>query len=127
MRRLRSFFPALGMCYFIRIQTVEFAGLAKQGHLRAGFGLQVWQPKGVEGVYRFLMRAWRLVSSGVSQEEPSRDQLRLVHATIKRVRMLCTLSPCSQPPAFPSLLDSCALEMLPNSHVSQEQVAQQHS
>ncbi|KAK9868559.1 hypothetical protein WJX84_010001 [Apatococcus fuscideae] len=46
---------------------------------------KVWQSKGVEGVYRFLMRAWRLISSGVSSDQPSKDQLRLLHATIKRV------------------------------------------
>lgn len=49
--------------------------------------LQVWSTKGVEGVHRFLARVYRLVAEGVglSEEEPTRDQLRLLHQTIKKV------------------------------------------
>ena len=47
---------------------------------------QVWNTNGVEGVYRFLARAWRLFADGVTDAAPERDQLRLVHLTIKRVR-----------------------------------------
>ena len=46
---------------------------------------QVWSTKGVDGVHRFLARVYRLCSDGVSDDEPSRDQLRLLHQTIKRV------------------------------------------
>jgi leucyl-tRNA synthetase len=43
----------------------------------------------VEGVHRFLARSYRLVTgSNVTDAEPSRDQLCLLHATIKRVRLL---------------------------------------
>lgn len=43
----------------------------------------------MEGVHRFLARSFRLVTgSNVRDVEPSKDQLRLLHATIKRVR--CT-------------------------------------
>ena len=55
-----------------------------------------WSMSGVEGVYRFLARVWRLAmeenqeggwqpSSSLSEVEPSRQQLRVVHATIKKV------------------------------------------
>ena len=41
----------------------------------------------MEGVHRFLARSFRLVTgSNVQDVEPSKDQLRLLHATIKRVR-----------------------------------------
>jgi len=46
----------------------------------------VWNTNGVEGVYRFLARAWRLFADGVTEAAPQRDQLRLLHLTIKRVR-----------------------------------------
>jgi leucyl-tRNA synthetase len=50
--------------------------------------LQVWSTKGVEGVHRFLARVYRLVTEGggLTDEQPSRDQLRLLHQTIKKVR-----------------------------------------
>src|SRR5258708_1510235 len=55
-----------------------------------------WSMSGVEGVYRFLARFWRLAmeenqegrwqpSSSLREVEPSRQQLRVVHATIKKV------------------------------------------
>ncbi|BDA40495.1 Leucine-tRNA ligase [Coccomyxa sp. Obi] len=47
---------------------------------------KVWSTKSVEGVHRFLARSFRLVTgSNVRDVEPSKDQLRLLHATIKRV------------------------------------------
>ncbi|KAK9814523.1 hypothetical protein WJX72_007308 [[Myrmecia] bisecta] len=46
---------------------------------------KVWNMKGVDGVYRFLGRAYRLVTGPTTDEAPSRDQLRTLHATIKRV------------------------------------------
>ena len=47
---------------------------------------QVWSTKSVEGVHRFLARAFRLVTGDkLTDTPPSRDQLRLLHATIKRV------------------------------------------
>ena len=52
------------------------------------WGMQAWNTKGVEGVHRFLARAYRLVTGELSQEAPSADQMRLLHSTIKRVRML---------------------------------------
>ena len=47
---------------------------------------QVWNTNGVEGVHRFLARAWRLFADGVTEAAAERDQLRLLHLTIKRVR-----------------------------------------
>ena len=46
---------------------------------------KVWSTRGVEGVHRFLARAWRAFEAGVDDAEPSREQLRLLHATIKKV------------------------------------------
>ena len=58
--------------------------------------MKPWSMKGVEGVYRFLGRVWRLVmeetqegnwrlSHELADVELSDRQLRLVHATIKKV------------------------------------------
>ncbi|MDD5697889.1 MAG: leucine--tRNA ligase [Victivallaceae bacterium] len=45
-----------------------------------------WNTKGVEGVFRFLKRAWRMiVNSKVADAACSREQLRVLHATIKKV------------------------------------------
>ena len=45
-----------------------------------------WSTKGVEGVYRFLKRAWRLVAETPVADVPcTPEQLRLLHATIKKV------------------------------------------
>lgn len=54
-----------------------------------------WNTKSVEGVYRFLSRAWRLIvddmaesltlNPAVKDAEPDRDTLRMLHATIKKV------------------------------------------
>lgn len=47
---------------------------------------QVWNTQGVEGVHRFLARAYRLVTDQpLSDEDPTEEQLRLLHVTIKRV------------------------------------------
>jgi len=58
--------------------------------------MKPWSMKGVEGVHRFLARVWRLVmsenqegdwelSSDLSANEPTRAQLRVIHASIKKV------------------------------------------
>jgi leucyl-tRNA synthetase len=58
--------------------------------------MKPWSMKGVEGVYRFLGRVWRLVmeetqegdwslSRELAEVELSDRQLRLIHATIKKV------------------------------------------
>jgi leucyl-tRNA synthetase len=39
----------------------------------------------VEGVHRFLARVYRIFEGGVIEGEPSKEQLRLLHATIKKV------------------------------------------
>ncbi|HRA89094.1 MAG TPA: class I tRNA ligase family protein [Planctomycetaceae bacterium] len=54
-----------------------------------------WQMNGVEGVYRFLGRVWRLMidersetvklNDTVVDTDPSEDQLRILHKTIKAV------------------------------------------
>ncbi len=58
--------------------------------------MKPWSMTGVEGVSRFLARVWRLVmeenqagewelSDSVQQIEPTRAQLKVIHATIKKV------------------------------------------
>ncbi|AMV25413.1 Leucine--tRNA ligase [Gemmata sp. SH-PL17] len=53
-----------------------------------------WNTKSVEGVYRFLTRAWRLIvddgeefklHAAVKDVEPDRDTLRVLHRTIQKV------------------------------------------
>ncbi|MEE3176866.1 MAG: leucine--tRNA ligase [Verrucomicrobiota bacterium] len=55
-----------------------------------------WSNKGVEGVHRFLARVWRLfmensqegewiLSSKIKEVEPSKQQLKVLHETIKKV------------------------------------------
>ncbi len=45
-----------------------------------------WNAKGVEGVHRFLRRAWRMVKDQpIVEREPNRDEYRLIHASIKKV------------------------------------------
>ena len=54
-----------------------------------------WSMSGVEGVYRFLGRVWRMVvdereenvqlNSAIQDVEPNEDQLRVLHKTIKAV------------------------------------------
>lgn len=54
-----------------------------------------WSMKGVEGVYRFLGRVWRMViddraehvtlHSAVNEADPTQDQLKILHKTIKVV------------------------------------------
>lgn len=54
-----------------------------------------WSMKGVEGVYRFLGRVWRMViddraeevvlHESINDSQPTEDQLRILHKTIKAV------------------------------------------
>jgi leucyl-tRNA synthetase len=52
-----------------------------------------WSTKGVDGVFRFLNRAWRLMVDddtdrpmpGIADAEPSRDQWRALHAMLDKV------------------------------------------
>jgi len=47
-----------------------------------------WNTKGVDGVFRFLSRAWRLIAEGAvpaTKEPASKDQLKVLHKTIKKV------------------------------------------
>lgn len=41
-----------------------------------GTRLQVWNTKSVEGVHRFLARAWRLLADGVEDVDASTEQLK---------------------------------------------------
>lgn len=49
-----------------------------------------WNTNGIEGVYRFLKKFWNLFYDGdtfnVSDEEPTKKELKALHATIKKVQ-----------------------------------------
>jgi leucyl-tRNA synthetase len=58
--------------------------------------MKPWSMKGVEGVSRFLARVWRLmmsenqggdweVSTAIREAEPTKAQLKITHATVKKV------------------------------------------
>ena len=48
-----------------------------------------WNTQGIEGVSRFLGKFWRLFHSNesfeISEEEPNKDELKILHKTIKKV------------------------------------------
>jgi len=49
-----------------------------------------WDTKGIEGVHRFLKKLWRLYFDEVkglqvTQDEPTADELKVLHKTIKKV------------------------------------------
>ena len=57
----------------------------------------MWSTNQVEGVHRFLARSYRLVTGdSVTEDEPTKDQLRSLHIAIKRVlaRLLFFMSVC---------------------------------
>ena len=50
-----------------------------------------WDTKGIEGVYRFLKKMWRLYFDGydqyiVADEPATNDELKVLHKTIKKIR-----------------------------------------
>ncbi len=50
-----------------------------------------WDTNGIDGVYKFIRKLWRLFFDAqgqlkVSDEEPGLDELRILHRTIKKVR-----------------------------------------
>jgi len=50
-----------------------------------------WDTKGIEGVFRFIRKLWRLYHDHdnrfiVSEEEPTAHELKILHRTIKKVR-----------------------------------------
>ena len=58
--------------------------------------MKPWSMKGVEGVFRFLARVWRLImvenqagdwvlSNEVQESQPRKSELKVLHATIKKV------------------------------------------
>ena len=48
-----------------------------------------WDTQGIDGVYKFLRKFWRLFPGGenfsVSDETPSKEELKVLHKTIKKV------------------------------------------
>ena len=49
----------------------------------------MWSTNNIEGVHRFLARVYRLIAQQeVSDAQGSQEQMRLLHATIKKVGLL---------------------------------------
>lgn len=51
-----------------------------------------WDTQGIEGVYRFMKKLWRLYHDDdnnfrVSDEAPTKEELKVLHNTIKKVRI----------------------------------------
>ena len=46
---------------------------------------KVWNTRDIEGVHRFLAKCWRLFEGGLTDDEPTKDQLRDLHKCIKKV------------------------------------------
>ena len=44
-----------------------------------------WSTQGISGVYRFLDRVWRISEREITDNEPTRASLKLLHKTIKKV------------------------------------------
>jgi len=45
-----------------------------------------WDTKGIAGVERFIKKVWKIFTEGkISNREMSRDELRIIHFTIKKV------------------------------------------
>lgn len=49
-----------------------------------------WDIKGIEGVFRFMRKLWKLYHDennrfDVSEEEPTKDELKVLHKTIKKI------------------------------------------
>ncbi len=44
-----------------------------------------WNTQGIDGVYRFVKKLWRLIENGISEEEPSKEEFKILHKTIKKV------------------------------------------
>ncbi|MFH2140819.1 MAG: class I tRNA ligase family protein [Bacteroidota bacterium] len=50
-----------------------------------------WDTNGIEGVYKFFRKLWRLFYDEkgtllLSEDEPTKDELRILHKTIKKIR-----------------------------------------
>lgn len=48
-----------------------------------------WDTQGIDGVYKFLRKFWRLFQQGdafgVTEEEPTREELKVLHKTLKKI------------------------------------------
>jgi len=47
--------------------------------------MKPWNMKGLQGVYRFLQKVWRLGQEELSNDEPDAETLKHMHQTIKKV------------------------------------------
>ena len=48
-----------------------------------------WDTQGIDGVYKFLRKFWRLFQNGeeffVSEEQPNKEELKVLHKTLKKI------------------------------------------
>jgi leucyl-tRNA synthetase len=44
-----------------------------------------WNTNGITGVYGFLKKLWRLFENGINEEKATKDELKILHETIKKI------------------------------------------
>jgi leucyl-tRNA synthetase len=44
-----------------------------------------WNTNGITGVQNFLKKLWRLFENGISEEKATKDELKILHETIKKI------------------------------------------
>ncbi len=44
-----------------------------------------WNTNGIEGVYKFLKKFWGLFQNGISEDQPTDAELKILHGTIKKI------------------------------------------
>jgi len=45
-----------------------------------------WNTQGIDGVYKFILKFWSLIHDGpLSEQEPSKEELKILHTAIKKV------------------------------------------
>ena len=44
-----------------------------------------WNMQGIEGVHKFLKKFWRLFENGISDDKGSKEELKVLHETIKKI------------------------------------------
>ncbi len=45
-----------------------------------------WNTNGIEGVYRFIQKYWKLIETELVDSEPTQDELKVLHTAIKKIK-----------------------------------------
>lgn len=72
-------FYADSICgYFVMACLYQFPCNISGMYLNATIPLQVWNTNSVEGVHRFLTRAWRLLEHGLHDDDATMEQMKVI-------------------------------------------------